>query len=386
MQVLECDDNELSSGHRREDPGGIRERRAIRLAELAVGRYGLHDASLRLLRQGFKQVFHVSSPTRGEFALRAYSPPHAGAGPRSDERAGTGADLRSPRTIRAQLDWLSSLHDRTDLLVPEPMPASDGSLTVHVSFQDLAWRRRWLRKVLRRYRDAYHPDHPGRNFALLRWVPGEQRAESLSPADLSAVGSFVARLHDHAERHPAADTSPLPRWDWHWPFGASAPVWSEGEAFYSSGELEVFEAAARRARDDLQILGEGENVFGPIHRDLQPSNLVFRSGEVGAIDFDLCGLGHYLLDLDIMLIALRIHHEDRYDAMRDAFLEAYDSRRTLPADHERYLRTFSAMMVVASANRALALRAAGVPPQQLGRRPRFLSNLVKRLDGLLEEG
>ena len=384
MQAIERDNDELSSGHCRPDSDVIRERRAIRLAEIAVGRYGLRDARLHLLRQGFKQVFRVTSPTGGEFALRAYSPPHAE--PHPDERAGTGAHLRSPRTIRAQLDWLSSLHNETDLPVPEPIPTPDGPLTEYVSFQDLARRRRWLRKVFRRYRDAYHPDHPGRNFALLRWVPGEQRTKDLTPADLSSVGSFVARLHDHAERHPVAGASALPRWDWHWPFGASAPVWSEGRAFYSSGEMEVFEAAARRAWDDLRILGEGKNVFGHIHRDLQPDNLVFRDGEVGAIDFDLCGLGHYLLDLDVMLTAVRIHYGDRHDAMRGAFLEAYDRRRTFPADHERHLRTFSAMMATASANRALALRAAGVPPRLSGRGPRFLSNLVRRLDGLLEEG
>lgn len=326
----------------------------------------------------------MASPTKGDFSLRMYSPPDTTEARPDDVRAGIGTHLRGPRTLRAQLDWLSSLRRETDLLVPEPVPAPGGSVMEYVSFGDLPTSRLLLRKVSRRYRDAYHPDHPGRHCVLLRWVTGEH-AEDPSPADLSSVGSFVARLHDHAERHPVADTSPLPRWDWHWPFGPSAPLWKEGEDFYAPGEMSVFEAAARRARDDLRALGEGEDVFGPIHRDLQPGNLVFNGGEVGAIDFDLCGLGHYLLDLGVTIVSLETHHKDRHEAMRDALLGGYANERSLPSDYERHLRTFAAMMATASANRALSLLASGVPPSRSRRGPRFLSNLVKRLDGLLEE-
>jgi aminoglycoside phosphotransferase (APT) family kinase protein len=44
-------------------------------------------------------------------------------------------------------------------------------------------------------------------------------------------------------------------------------------------------------------LGERREVFGPIHCDLNLSNLVFSRAGVGVLDFDLSGLGHYLLDL-----------------------------------------------------------------------------------------
>lgn len=327
----------------------------------------------------------MASPTEGAFALRMYSRPPDGEEAGSDDaRSGTGAGLRRPETIRSQLEWLASLQRETDLLVPEPVPAADGSVVGYVSFRDLPASRRLLRRVSRRYRDVYHPDHPGRHCVLLRWVPGE-RKKDLGPADLSSVGSFVARLHDHAARHPVAGASSLPRWDWRWPFGESAPVWREGAAFYSPGEMAIFEAASRRVDEDLRALGEGRDVFGTIHRDLQPNNLVFRGAEVGALDFDLCGLGHYLLDLSVMVVYLKAHHAERHEALQEALLGGYASERPLPPDHQRYLRTFAAMLATASANRALDLLASGVPPSRSGRGPRFLTNLAKRVDGLLEE-
>lgn len=314
-----------------------------------------------------------------------YSSPPGADDPRAqDDRSSTGVDLRRPRTIRAQLEWLSSLRRDTGLLVPEPVPTADGSPVGYVSFRDLPPSRRLLRRVSRGHKDVYRPDHPGRRSVLLRWVPGE-RKKDLVPADLLSVGSFVARLHDHAEGYPVAGASSLPRWDWRWPFGESAPVWREGEAFYSPGEMAVFEAASQRVAEDLRTLGEGRDVFGTIHRDLQPDNLVFHGARVGALDFDLCGLGHYLLDLSTLIVSLRVHHAGGHEALREALLEGYANDRPLPPDHRRYFRTFSAMLATASANRALVLLASGDPPRGPGRGPRFLSNLVKRLDRLLEE-
>ncbi len=120
----------------------------------------------------------------------------------------------------------------------------------------------------------WSPDHPPRYFALLRWVPGENR-EDPTDADLWRVGRLAAGMHDHAEGYRPPDPSALPRWDWGWPFGATAPLWTEGEAFYSAGEMGVFEAASRRVRADLESLGYGGGVFGLIHRDLTLENLLF---------------------------------------------------------------------------------------------------------------
>lgn len=333
-------------------PGSGEARLAARRAEAALERYGIQSARLRLLRSGFKQVFRVTSPTGEEFTLRMYALPCAGAGSR-DAGPRTFATLRSPDTLRAQLAWLSSLAGETDLPVPEPVRTLEGSLVGHVSVEGV-------------------PEE--RHFTLVRWMPGRSKKEDLSPAAFSLVGSFVARLHRHAERHAVPEDAALPRWDWHWPFGTSAPLWNAGEAFYGPEELTVFEAAARRVREDLEALGEGRDVFGVIHRDLGLDNLVFLDGAVGSIDFDLCGLGHYLLDVAATLASLRPLHVERLELMSESFLEAYERERALPSGYRRYLATFDVMRRVSAVNRQISLLSAG---EAGTRRPEFLRNSVR---------
>lgn len=301
--------------------------------EIALDRYGLRGARARSLRQGFVRVFHVTHPARGEFCLRMYDLP-------ADDTEPSGAPPGRPSLehLRSQLLWMSALARETNLPVPEPVPAGeDGSLTSYVSFG----------KAL----------IPGRHCVLLRWVTGRSMREELSPADLSALGSYVGGSTTTPNATPPPEPSALPRWDWSWPFGEAAPLWSEGERFYAAEEMAVFEAAARRVRGDLQELGYAGEAFGPIHRDLHLGNVVFDGGRPGAIDFDSCGLGHYLLDLSVPLNVLRIHHAARFSEMREALLEGYERERSLPAGYKRHLMAFHAMRHVACANREI--RAMG---------------------------
>ena len=311
--------------------------------DIALERFGLRGARARRLRQGFVRIFRVTCPVRGEFCLRMYDllPPAAEEATELLEAPPPGRP--SPEQLRAQLQWLSALSRETALPVPEPVPASDGSLAPFVHFGG-----------------ATNPVRPGRRVrlcVLLRWVAGRHKKEGLSPTELSALGSFVGGLHNHAARYAPPGPCAPPRWDWGWPFGESAPLWGEGERFYSAEEMAVFEEAARRVREDLRELGYGGDAFGPIHRDLHLGNVVFDGARVGAVDFDSCGLGHYLLDLAVVLNALRIRHPNRFEAMRGALLEGYERERALPEGYRGYLMTFHAMRYVSRVNREL--RALG---------------------------
>ena len=372
-------------------PEKARLERATRLAGLALGRHGLRDARLRLLNHGFKEVFLVESRSRGRFVLKMYATaPRVGEEERSDLRYRTGPGLRSSETIEAQLLWLSALGRETDLAVPEPVPLPDGSLVGEVSFDDLPPLRTLLRRVSARHRELYPPSQPPRHFVLLSWVPGEHEKDPTA-ADLSQVGRLAAGLHDHAEGYRPPDPSALPRWDWCWPFGASAPLWGEGEAFYSSGELAVFEEASRRVRENLEGLGSASGVFGLIHRDLTLKNLLFGGPDaaprrtVGAADFDQCGLGHYLFDLVVVLRTLRARWrcagsppELSDERVLESLLAGYETTRGLPPDHERLLGTFDVMQRVAAVNRTLELRTS--PAAHEARGERFLRQSVVWLE------
>jgi Ser/Thr protein kinase RdoA (MazF antagonist) len=96
-----------------------------------------------------------------------------------------------------------------------------------------------------------------------------------------------------------------------------------------------------KIRAVLNELGYGKEVFGLIHADLHQDNYFFHRGRVRAIDFDDCGWGHYLFDLNVTLLELQ--HLPTYPALRTAFLSGYRRIRALPSAHEGYLDTFFAL-------------------------------------------
>ncbi len=174
-----------------------------KLAKAALGQYSLQGARLEFLRGNRRQqLFRVTSLARGEFVLRMYRPPKS----RQD------MPFDSEEALSSQLLWLSALRQDMNLSVPEPIPALDGSFINRVSVEGV---------------------QQSRNCVLLSWMPGIHRTlGSPNPADLSLIGAYVARLHEHAERYSAPEGFARPRWDWEHLFDKSALLWSKGRDFY----------------------------------------------------------------------------------------------------------------------------------------------------------
>ncbi len=264
--------------------------RAVWSTLLPIWRRGFELVPLKKNRN-YKSLFLVRFPGREMFSLHMYrvpTPPEDAL--RSPEylRSNDGRSLEA--VLRSQLLWMEALQYETEFSISEPLRTLDGSFTSHVSV-----------------RGVQEPRH----CVLLRWMPGQSREESPRPADLSRIGSYIARMHRQAEAFTAPHDFLRPRWDWDYVFGEAAPLWRRGRAFYSEDEMAMFRAAAVRADNDLRALGEGRDVFGVIHNDLLLQNFVFyRKGilsreTVSGIDFDLCGWGHYHFDLAWLLSLLR---------------------------------------------------------------------------------
>jgi hypothetical protein len=109
-------DREPATPDARTEPSLRRRRLELRLAEAALGRFGLSAAAVEPLRlgKGFTQVLHVVSGTGEGYALKLYSPPPSGAA----GELRTAALLRSPEVLASQLGWLSDLGRQPGLLVP----------------------------------------------------------------------------------------------------------------------------------------------------------------------------------------------------------------------------------------------------------------------------
>lgn len=302
------------------------------LAIAALEEFGLEGerlASLEVLRiRERKEIVRVGTDLGEVYLLRMYAPP----------RSRWEGRLRSRPALTSQSSWLRSLAREFGSRVPEPIAARDGSHGVTATFEGAT-----------------------RNCVLYRWVRGEIKPlVRLSPEESRSLGSFVARLHDHSEENPQFAGLGGPKWGWGEVLGPEARIWRHGRRVYSEEEMGVFAAVSRRVRKELRWLGERPDVYGVIHRDLRPANVVFDGEDAGAIDFENCGRGHYLYDIALMLMIVddRVARLGRYRsrALASAFLRGYEDRRPLPFGYSNVLRTFVAMRVVDKVNTAL-LRA-----------------------------
>ncbi len=300
--------------------------RLRRLAWSALESYGLPVYSLTPLRHEANTTFRLTAGNGSRYVLRIHPP-----------------GSRTVEAIRSEMLWLAALRRDTDLQVPEPNPTRDGSLLVLAEGEGV-------------------PEP--RVCVLFRWLEGRFLDDRLTPAHLARVGILTARLQEHAAQWQPPDgfvrgrvdnltaaARASSRYD---PSSTSAsdlaPRPSEHDAeqlirlatdLHSVEDGRTVRTAIDRVRQVLNELGYGPEVFGLIHGDLHQENYCFHRGEVRAIDFDDCGYGHYLFDLNVTLI--EVQHLPRYPALREALLAGYRQIRPLPHAHEGYLDTFFAL-------------------------------------------
>ncbi len=272
--------------------------RLRRLADAVLEEYGLRHSRLTPLGRMENTTFQVEHPASGPYVLRIHRP---------------GGDPTHPRRcleeIRSEMQWLAAIRRDTDLSVPEPVPARDGSL---VTVGQL---------------DGIPEPRP---CVLFRWMDGRFLDTTLTEAHLERVGVFMARLqlHGAAFLPPEGFTRPKVA-------DLSDKLAATFAAVRPAEELVIVERVTERAREVIRLLGDGADVYGLIHADLHQWNYLFHGGEVRAIDFDDCGYGLYLYDLAVTLQELQ--GRDRYPALRGALLRGYRSIRPLPEQQEPYI-------------------------------------------------
>jgi Ser/Thr protein kinase RdoA (MazF antagonist) len=112
------------------------------------------------------------------------------------------------------------------------------------------------------------------------------------------------------------------------------------EEFLAPDAWAVFREVADRTRAVFDELGRGDDRWGVVHNDYVLVNCHFRRGaggwNLGVLDFDDLGWGHFLYDLAPLLGNLS-DYPDAYRRLRCAFLDGYRSVRPLPAELERHL-------------------------------------------------
>jgi Ser/Thr protein kinase RdoA (MazF antagonist) len=295
-------------------------RRLRRLGRAALAAYGL-DGRLTLQRHEHNTTFRVDAPG-GPYLLRINRP---------------GAHTAD--TIGSELAWLSALRRDTDLGVPEPVAARDGSVVVVAS----------------------GPGVPEpRVCVLLRWLDGRFVDRGLAPVHLRRVGALAARLQEHSAAWTPPSGFLRPRVDT-LTSGAKGdsvassatvarardqPTRADGERalqlveeLVSTADAALFGTALEVVRGSTRALAGDSGAFGLLHGDLHYENVLFHRGEARAIDFDDCGWGFHLYDLAVTLSELE--DRTRYRELRDAFLDGYSQIRPLRDDHAIHIATFA---------------------------------------------
>jgi|GEM_PF-27793 len=267
---------------------------ALDVARRALPEFGLPaDASVEFVKQRENVVFRVEHEGRA-YALRLH-------------RHG----LRTPGEIRTESSYVARLFVE-GLPVSELLPTASGGHSTPV-------------------RDANGVEHI---VDVQRWV-GDARqlgdagdawlgVDPADPADFATLGDVCGRMHEVSRRLGRIDGFERGAWDVDGLAGAS-PLWGDPRRLArTADDADAVDGALARIRETLGALGTGDDVFGVIHADFTPENVLMTRDGLTLIDFDDFGEGFWLFDLATILFWY--HRHERAAEYRAALLGAYERR------------------------------------------------------------
>ena len=225
----------------------------------------------------------------------------------------------SPNAVKSELQWLQALRRDLNFPVPEPVANQQGQLvTVAEGFEI-----------------------PGKRVcSITRWV----HAEANQPMSIKAMGTAIAKLHNHGKNWQLPANFERPNWDWDGLFGKGAgysidrgaEIWDMTPQPYR----DLFRQVGDRFGQVEARLGKGTDQFGLIHGDLCPANLLMANNEVRPIDFADCGYGYWVHDLAMFLSYYA--RDPQVPTYLKSLIQGYSAVRPTPMAQLKYIDTFIA--------------------------------------------
>ena len=289
-------------------------RRMRKLAEIALIPYGMEDAKLSFLRHFANTTYRVDLPKNGP------------SKPSHDYYLPDRYLLRILVSGRweyalGEMTWLSALCKEAGLPVPAPVPNLDGELLTKVVTEGI-------------------PE--GRIVSMMRWIEGRKPGHFSNPDRFYSWGRIVAQLHAFAASWQSPDGFERYIWDWEGLFGKRYL----GEGVHELvGQMpknlqEPYQMVSDEVKRVMQLLGDQPDVYGLVHGDMYPDNILIKGEDIRIIDFEDCGFGYWLWDIAVALESNP--WSDLWYRQRDAFLEGYTQVHPLPDSQLRYLDLFLA--------------------------------------------
>ena len=267
-------------------------------AKASVMLYALNNASFQISGIGFdvaNMLFFLDTED-ARFTLRIY-------------QAGTAIDK-----IRSEIYWLQALWNEASIRTLSPVPGRNGEMIQCPSPNDL----------------------PLRYAAVYDWIPGETLhglpAAEKTPELIRRLGNMVGRMHAVSETLELPDWFTRPRYSVDWiTTKIEAAIGSDTDT--SAAELAKLSALSSRLSQFVAEQGEERDVFGLIHSDLEPHNIIISDGQPCPIDVMEFGFGYYFSDI----LTLSRHFSEDEQAI---FFQGYQEIRSLPADYRQQLALF----------------------------------------------
>ena len=225
---------------------------------------------------------------------------------------------RSISEISAELYWLASLKETTDVLVAQPVPLLSGEFVFEREFD-------------------------GRNYCivLFEWLSGEVVGDHLNEDTAYLIGQAMAQIHHHSATFQLPSGASREDDDWQGMedifVGLSDIQVARMHAFLTAEQIDLCQQGAKLA---AQLIGQADasQNYGLIHSDLHAYNCMLVNGRLALIDFDDCQIAPFSCDLAITISSF----DGRADkaALQHSFLTGYAAFRALPENYELEVKGF----------------------------------------------
>jgi Ser/Thr protein kinase RdoA (MazF antagonist) len=273
-------------------PASRRDSLYEQLADAALRNYDLPARHVTFLGHNSGVTFRVEIAGRGSRLLKVHAPVGH-------------SDGLEPAAISAGLRWLAQMAELTEVAVQTPVPDSAGQLLSTVDFKGLRLP-----------------------CSLRGWLSG-RRVDRLTTALAYRLGEVMGGWHAFSElRGPAAAAGAACYDRQHLESALRDLSALTVDGLISAESWLVIEQAALTVMDLADGLGQSGDVFGVVHGDVQPDNVVVADDEtVHLIDFEQLALAPYLWDLGVALY----HYSYEDGSVRRAMVDGYARRRGLLA-------------------------------------------------------
>lgn len=282
--------------------------------EAAATHWGKAGATVQLLKHRENSVFKVVDSAGEQSVLRIHRIGYHTAG-----------------EIESELSWMSALA-ASGYPVPSPLKTRSGAPVVALG----------------------NGSTDGPCATMLSWVPGrpvsdlgdvKKGVNSEYCERYRELGSLAARLHNHGEKWQRPKDFSRPEWSKAGLLGEN-PVWGR---FWEHPlvdkrlrkRLDMARVALASLLDDL---GTGSEVYGLIHADFLPENVLVERSRFNVIDFDDSGFGWFLFEMATSLIP----HvgEPYFDDIVAAYVAGYRVHRHFSDEHLALLPAFILLRVL----------------------------------------